>query len=144
LELPSAPQVYDLTAGDSCVTLTWSSPTIEGNSSVDYYLIYKDGVEIERVARTSSLIQNVTVTGLVNGQTYSFSIAAHSSLGTGSVASWSSVIPLKASTPPSDPNSSGLPLLIAAAALLAGIILVITPFVYKKIKKSSPPKIPPK
>lgn len=76
--VPSAPLALASTAGNGQVTLTWTAPASDGGSSIDYYIVYRDGVDVGHGAGTS-----MTVTGLTNGQQYSFTVAAHNSIGTG-------------------------------------------------------------
>jgi len=76
--VPSAPLALASADGNGQVTLTWTAPASDGGSSIDYYIVYRDGVDVGHSAGTST-----TVTGLTNGQQYSFTVAAHNSMGTG-------------------------------------------------------------
>lgn len=76
--VPDAPSDLSFSIGDGQVTLDWSAPDFNGGSPIDYYIIYKDGVDVKH----SSSIP-VTLTGLTNGVAYSFKIAAHNAIGTG-------------------------------------------------------------
>jgi hypothetical protein len=75
---PDAPTAVIATPGNGKVELSWSAPIDDGGSGVEGYIIYQDGIEILRIDALSA-----DITGLINGQSYSFSIAAENSLGTG-------------------------------------------------------------
>ncbi len=74
---PSAPNMT-IVAGENQVTVKWTAPIYTGDSAIDRYVIYKDGVQVDTSSGNS-----VTVTGLTNGVTYSFRVAAHNSYGIG-------------------------------------------------------------
>ena len=81
---PTAPAT--LTASNvttSTATLTWSAGT--DNIGVMGYVIYQDGVELVRTEEPDSL--SYTVTGLVSGETYSFTVKTRDKAGNTSVSS---------------------------------------------------------
>jgi titin len=87
--IPNAPTGLTAFTGDTHVTLNWTAPVFDGGRSIDYYVIYQDG---------SPLVDHVTglttiVTGLTNGQSYTFNVAAHSSAGIGSLSVSCVIIP---------------------------------------------------
>jgi hypothetical protein len=67
---PSSPISLIATPRDGSVFLTWQPP-IEGGSGIEYYVVFKNGVDI-----LHTLTTNVTINGLENGHAYSFSVAA--------------------------------------------------------------------
>ncbi len=75
---PTAPNGFTATPSDGTVVLSWTAPTHTGDSEIDRYIVYQDGVEVMNVTGTSA-----TITGLVNGRTYEFKVAAHNSDGAG-------------------------------------------------------------
>jgi hypothetical protein len=85
--VPDAPTNLVATPGNGLASLTWTVPNDNGRT-IDYYLVYQDGVEVANVATTST-----TVTGLVNGQSYSFTVAAHNAAGLGTQSSAAVSVP---------------------------------------------------
>lgn len=87
---PSAPLSLSSTKGTNAVSLTWNVPTTPGSAAIsDYvvsysqsaagsYTVFNDGVSTNTTA---------TVTGLTNGSSYYFKVAAVSSAGTGALTS---------------------------------------------------------
>ncbi len=75
--------------GNAEVTLNWNEPSYDGGVMVDYYVIYKDGVALPDNANQTSAI----IVGLSNGQTYSFTVAAHNLAGLGPQSIVASAIP---------------------------------------------------
>ena len=76
--LPGAPVNLSAQIGDGMVSLTWEAPN-GGGLAIDHYVVYQDGVEVKTV-----LTLYATITGLANGQAYSFTVAAHNAIGNGS------------------------------------------------------------
>ena len=96
---PGAPIGLTAIANDSIIYLSWSAPSSDGGSTIDHYVIYQNGVDVQHVTGTS-----VTITGLTNGQTYSFKIAANNSVGTGPQTTSISAKPVPPSTVPKSPT----------------------------------------
>jgi ABC-type transport system substrate-binding protein len=76
--VPTSPTNLQLTPGDSQIALSWQAPSDNGGASVDYYVVYKDGTDVFHANSTAA-----TVTGLANGLSYNFTVAAHNAAGTG-------------------------------------------------------------
>ena len=91
--LPGAPTALTAVPFDSQVTLNWTAPSADGGKSIDYYVVYRDGSEVRRVAGLDS-----TISGLTNGQAYTFTVAAHNQVGTGPYSTAVSATPLKATS----------------------------------------------
>ena len=87
--------------GNKAVTLEWSVPTDTGGSPItDYRIQYsEDGLQWTTFADAVSTATSATVTGLINGNTYRFRVAAINASGTG-VNSLSSSAVTPANTPP--------------------------------------------
>ncbi len=96
ITVPNVPTGLAAIAGNGQAALNWNAPTINGGAVIDYYIVYQNGVDVQHVSSTSC-----TVTGLMNGQTYSFKVAAHNTAGIGSPTTSISSTPL---TLPGVPN----------------------------------------
>ena len=93
-DLPSEPENLRFTAvGRNQVTLKWDPPSVGGE--VDYYQHRYDHDD-ETIARVSGGTRQVTIGGLIEGQTHEFQARAGNSLGVGA---WS---------PPVQANLGGL------------------------------------
>jgi len=106
LGAPGAPTNVAGTPANAQVSLTWSAPTDNGGSAItDYVIQYSSnsGSTWTTFTDTVSTAASVTVTGLTNGTTYVFHVAAKNSVGTGSYSTnSSSLIPF---TRPNAPTS---------------------------------------
>ena len=80
---PEAPESLRFTAGDQQVTLRWRAPTNDGGSEITHYEYDQDGSGTW--ISTDGTAPSHTVTGLNNGQTYTFRVRAVNALGTGAV-----------------------------------------------------------
>jgi fibronectin type 3 domain-containing protein len=76
---PAVPRDLAATAGDGRVVLTW---TANPEPDVARYVVYRDGAEVARVSGTSW-----TDTGVVNGTSYAYRLAAVDQQGNASAAS---------------------------------------------------------
>ncbi|MGV9297341.1 fibronectin type III domain-containing protein [Amycolatopsis sp. NPDC003676] len=85
---PGAPRNVRATAGTGSATVMWSSAPSNGSRVVRYVVSWSGGSTTVDGARS-----RVTVDGLANGQSYSFSVAAENSAGRGAAASSRSVVP---------------------------------------------------
>lgn len=98
LSAPSAPQSLAATSGVSGQSaLTWSAPVTNGGAAItDYIVQFKLNSEPTTWTTFSdgtSASTGATVTGLVNGSTYNFRVAAVNSVGTGVVSSTANATP---------------------------------------------------
>jgi titin len=83
---PNAPVISSVTAGNTQVTVVWSTPASNGSTITDYLIKYSlsaDGT-YTTFADGVSTATSATVTGLTNGTAYYFKVAAKNSVGTGS------------------------------------------------------------
>ena len=104
--LPGAPGKPGGFPGDGKVTLNWTAPTNTGGSGITDYVIryssnsggawttFNDGLSADNA--------NVEVTGLVNGTTYIFQVAAVSAIGQGVFSEESDAITPASSSPTTD------------------------------------------
>jgi hypothetical protein len=80
--VPGVPTGLTVTPGDGRMQLSWSPPGSNGGATIDYYVVFQNDIDVKRVTGNST-----TITGLTNGQSYSFSVAAHNIASTGARSS---------------------------------------------------------
>ncbi len=102
---PSEPLTLTAIPGDGHVILSWSAPNDDGGAPVDYYIVFKDGLDVAHPIATS-----FDMTGLTNGVAYTFAVAAHNSLGVGPTT------PTTDATPSTDMVLPGVPTLLELTA----------------------------
>lgn len=107
---PNAPTNLAGVAGNAQVALTWSASSSNGGSAITDYIIQyssNSGSTWTTFADTVSTATSVTVTGLANGTTYVFHVAAKNSVGTGSYSTnSSSLIPFTLPNAPTSVSAS--------------------------------------
>jgi hypothetical protein len=99
VKLVAAPAVVTgvtATAGNGSVALAWTAPSMNGGTLVRYR-VRRDGVEVSTPTSTSA-----TITGLTNGTSYSFTVAAENEAGIGPYSTAVTSVPV---TVPSAPQS---------------------------------------
>ncbi len=77
--VPSPPIGLQAIAGNAQVTLNWTAPSFDGGNPIDYYVVYQDGIALANHPTDTTIL----VTGLSNGQSYSFTVVAHNPAGKG-------------------------------------------------------------
>ena len=106
---PSAPQSLAATAGSGSVSLTWTPPATNGGAAITGYNIYRgtsSGGESATPVAANVTTTSFTDTGLVNGTTYYYTVAAVNSAGVSPQSSETSATPvLVQATVPSAPQS---------------------------------------
>src|SRR5439155_755288 len=81
LAVPSAPQNLQATAGTGNVTLSWQAPSDNGGSPITNYKIYRStSTGTEGFLTTTGNVTSYTNTGLANGVTYYYKVAAVNTL----------------------------------------------------------------
>jgi hypothetical protein len=124
--LPGAPTGLIAKQGDAQISLNWTAPTITSGSNIDYYIVYQNGVDVNHTSATS-----INITGLTNGQNYTFAVAAHNSAGIGNKSSSQVISPIAANsnnggtTTPGNDNTVYYIALILVVASLVAIFLVM-------------------
>jgi len=94
--LPSYPLNLQAVAGNASATLTWALPSSDGGSSILDYVVQssRDGVTTWQTFNDGlSTTRTAVVTGLTNGTTYSFRVAATTAAGQGAWAVSTPVTP---------------------------------------------------
>ena len=101
---PGAPTLNAPTAGNGSVSLSWSAPSSNGGATITDYSVFRattSGGETF-LANTGGAL-TYTDTGLTNGTTYYYKVAAINSAGTGALSNEVSATP---SAPPPGPDFS--------------------------------------
>jgi fibronectin type 3 domain-containing protein len=98
--LPAAPTIGTATAGNASATVRWTAPANTGSSAITGYLVrtYREGVLINTKAAAASAT-SLVLTGLVNGQSHRFAVAAVNATGTGAYSAQSNVVVPTSGTP---------------------------------------------
>jgi hypothetical protein len=95
ITVPDAPSSVTGTAGDTQVSLTWNAPASNGGAAItDYVIQYSSngGTNWTTFNDGTSTNTSAAVSGLTNGTSYIFKVAATNSAGTGSYSSNSSSV----------------------------------------------------
>ena len=113
---PGAPAVVSAVGGDSSASVSFTTPANHGSPITGYTVSARNGVG-SVVTTTTGASSPITVTGLANGQTYTFSVQATNEVGTGQASDPSDQVTLKADA--SAPTITNLP-----AAPVIGLMYV--------------------
>jgi|688.fasta_scaffold06062_27 hypothetical protein len=109
LFLPAAPTNLVATAGNGQVSLSWTAPSgvISQAPITDYLEQYStnSGTTWTTFSATASTATNATITGLTNGTSYVFRVAATNGIGTGSYSEASSAVTPNSASVPGAPTS---------------------------------------
>jgi len=89
LAVPGAPTVVSATAGDAKATVSWAAPVSDGGSAVTGYTVTSNPGD--QTCTTGGAL-TCDVTGLTNGTSYSFTVAAGNSVGVGAPSAASSAV----------------------------------------------------
>ncbi len=107
--VPGEPRLQRVTAGDASASLTWRAPSNTGGSAITGYVVslYEAGSsQVSRTVPVAGGSTAATVTGLTNGTSYRFAVAATNAVGTG---------------PQSDRSSRVTPAALPGAPVLTGL-----------------------
>ena len=104
--VPGLPTVGSATPGNSQVTLSWTAPTTDGGSPITGYVVTPYIGATAQAARTfNSTATTQTITGLTNGTTHTFKVAAKNAVGTGAQSAASNAVtPAAPATAPGAPT----------------------------------------
>jgi len=107
--VPTAPQSLAATAGSGSVSLSWAAPASNGGAAITGYNVYRGtspGGESATPVATNVTTTSFTDTGLTNGTTYYYTVAAVNSVGTSPQSNEASATPVAVqATVPSAPQS---------------------------------------
>ncbi len=105
--VPGAPTGLTGTAGNGSVNLSWTAPGSDGGSAITGYRITPNiGGTAQTPILTGSTATSRAVTGLTNGTTYTFTVAAINAAGTGPESAASAALtPSAGPTVPSAPTN---------------------------------------
>ena len=86
---PGAPTNVSATAGNASATVTWSAPASDGGSIVTSYTVRASNGATVSVGGST---MTATFTGLTNGTSYTFTVTAANSVGSGSASTPSNAV----------------------------------------------------
>ena len=91
--VPGAPTTVAATGGNAQATVSWHAPASTGGSAITGYKITPFvGATAKPVVTSSGTGLSKVVTGLTNGTTYTFKVAAVNGVGTGALSSASNAV----------------------------------------------------
>ncbi|HME52483.1 MAG TPA: fibronectin type III domain-containing protein [Candidatus Lokiarchaeia archaeon] len=102
--VPTPPQALSVAkSGNRFVNLTWSAPFSNGGSTITNYMIYRGNSSGNEIwISTIGITLTYYDTGLMNGQTYYYKVAAMNAKGNGANSTETSAKPIG---PPSEPQN---------------------------------------
>ena len=117
--LPGAPTAVSASAHDASAQVSFTAPTNTGAGRIRYYTVTSSPGGLTAFGRGSPVI----ITGLTNGQAYTFTVTATNSFGTGAASSASSAVtpnPVTLSTPTSTADFGSGPATTKASSPQSG------------------------
>jgi hypothetical protein len=97
---PGAPAAVNASAGSASATVTWTPPASDGGSVITGYLVTPYVGVVAQTPITTGDVASVTVSGLTNGTSYTFKVAARNAVGTGPESTSNAVTPTAPLQPP--------------------------------------------
>ena len=133
LGLPSAPTAVVATAGDGQAVVTWAASDFDGGTSIDRYTVTSSPGGFTCSTPSGSIL-TCTVSGVANGTAYTFTVAAHNSVGDGAASVASAEVAPQASggnpapfvatptpTPTPTPSASATPIAVPTPTPTASV-----------------------
>ena len=101
MSVPSAPtdvmQAPDTGGTSGTIIINWTAPIDDGNSGPLSYNVYRTVNGVQSLAASGISLTTATLTGLTNGSSYTFQVAAVNSIGEGAYSAPSaSIVPFDA------------------------------------------------
>ncbi|PIF89849.1 putative secreted protein (IPTL-CTERM system target) [Acidovorax sp. 62] len=90
--VPGAPSIGTAVAGVTQATVTFTAPAFTGGSGITSYTVTSNPAGLTNIGAASP----ITVTGLTNGVSYTFTVTATNTVGTGSASAASNAVTPKA------------------------------------------------
>jgi RHS repeat-associated protein len=90
---PAAPTALTATPGNTQATISWTAPANGGQALTGYKIVPYVGTTAGSPTAVGGSSTSATITGLVNGTAYTFTVAASNTTGTGPVATSNAVTP---------------------------------------------------
>ncbi len=106
---PGAPTAVGATPGNGSATVSWTAPANKGGSAITGYSVVSSPGN--RVATAGAGATSVTVGGLTNGQSYTFTVMATNVAGTSAASARSNAV-----TPAAPATAPGAPTGVSATA----------------------------
>ncbi|MDO1581089.1 putative Ig domain-containing protein [Rhizobium oryzicola] len=130
---PDAPSIDSVSANDAEAKVFFTAPSSDGGASITSYTVTSNPGGLTQSGSTSP----ITVTGLTNGTTYTFTVTAANSAGTGPASSPSS--PVTPTAPLQRPVASGVSTTVGANSSSNTITLNITGGAASSVSVASTP-----
>ena len=93
--VPAAPTIGPATFGNASATVQWTAPAADGGAAITGYLVRvvdSAGAQVGALRPAAATATSLVVTGLANGSTYRFQVAATNAAGTGPNSALSAVV----------------------------------------------------
>lgn len=106
--VPNAPVVTSAVAGAEQATVNWTAPTSNGGSAITAYgIVGYIGTTASALGSASATATSATLTGLIDGQAYTFRVFASNANGAGPNSALSNIVTPNGSVlTASDPNAN--------------------------------------
>jgi Fibronectin type III domain/Putative Ig domain len=105
--VPDAPVIGTASAGNTQAAVTFSPPDTDGGSAITSYIATATDTDNPAGDQSQSGTSPITVSGLINGDSYTLSVTATNSVGTGAAsASSNTVVPAPVPDAPAAPTAT--------------------------------------